>query len=118
MGKRKKYIESCQVSELKTYSLNGYPQKVLLEGRHSTSPVLIFLHGGPGSPIPFGAGSRGLFPEITDIVTSTKYIETFVKESRNKNLRFALAKNSGHIPGEDGMTYVMEKGFAFLCSDQ
>lgn len=66
MSKRKKYIESCQVSEIKTYNLNGYPQKVLLEGKNRTAPIIIYLHGGPGSPIPFCAGSRGLFPEITD----------------------------------------------------
>lgn len=51
---------------MKTYHLNGYPQKVLLEGKNSAAPIIIFLHGGPGSPIPFCAGSRGLFPEITD----------------------------------------------------
>lgn len=66
MSKRKKYIESCQISEIKTYTLNGYPQKVLLEGKKRTAPIIIYLHGGPGSPIPFCAGSRGLFPEITD----------------------------------------------------
>lgn len=66
MSKRKKYIKSCQVSEIKTYNLNGYEQKVLFEGKDRTSPIIIYLHGGPGSPIPFCAGSRGLFPEITD----------------------------------------------------
>lgn len=50
----------------------------------------------------------------TDIVTSTKYTEAFVKESENENLRFAVVKNSGHIPGGDGMKTVIEKGFAFL----
>lgn len=66
MGKRKKYIESCQVSEIRTYHLNGYPQKVLIEGKSSSAPIIIYLHGGPGSPVPFCAGCRGLFPEITD----------------------------------------------------
>ncbi len=66
MGKRKKYIESCQVSEIKTYNLNGYPQRVLFEGKSNAAPIIINLHGGPGSPVPFCAGSRGLFPEITD----------------------------------------------------
>ncbi len=31
MGKRKRYMESCQISEIKTYNLNGYPQKVLFD---------------------------------------------------------------------------------------
>ncbi len=66
MGKREKYIESCQVSEIKTYNLNGYPQKILFEGKSSRAPIILYLHGGPGSPVPFCAGSRGLFPEITD----------------------------------------------------
>lgn len=66
MGKRKKHIESCQISEMKTYRLNGYPQKILFEGKSSSSPIIIYLHGGPGSPVPFCAGSRGLFPEITN----------------------------------------------------
>lgn len=66
MSKRKRYIESCEVSEVNTYDLGGYPQRVLLEGKSSTAPIIIYLHGGPGSPIPFCAGSRGLFPVITD----------------------------------------------------
>ena len=66
MSKREKYIKSCQISEIKTYNLGGHFQKVLFEGKNQTSPLIIYLHGGPGSPIPFCAGSRGLFPEITE----------------------------------------------------
>ena len=54
------------MSEIKTYRLNGYEQTVLLEGKSRSAPIIIYLHGGPGSPIPFCAGSRGLFPEITE----------------------------------------------------
>lgn len=50
---------------MKTYNLGGYEQKVLLEGRYSDKPIVLYLHGGPGSPVPFGEGCRGLFPEIT-----------------------------------------------------
>jgi pimeloyl-ACP methyl ester carboxylesterase len=64
--KRRKYIEACEVSEIKTYSLGGYHQKVLIEGKTRTNPIVIFLHGGPGCPIPFCEGCRGMFPEITD----------------------------------------------------
>ena len=65
MSKRKNYIKECEISEIKIYNLNGYEQKVLLEGKNKNTPIIIYLHGGPGSPIPFCAGSRGLFPEIT-----------------------------------------------------
>ncbi len=62
---RKQYIKECEVSSLLTLTLGGYPQKVLLEGYKKELPVVIFLHGGPGSPVPFGVGCRGLFPEWT-----------------------------------------------------
>jgi Predicted hydrolases or acyltransferases (alpha/beta hydrolase superfamily) len=64
--KRRAIIAANAISELKTYSLGGYDQKVLIEGKYKTNPIMIFLHGGPGAPIPFCAGGRGLFPEITD----------------------------------------------------
>ena len=63
---RKKYIQSCEVSELITVELGGFKQKVLIEGKSKTAPVVIALHGGPGSPVPFSVGCRGLFPEWTD----------------------------------------------------
>lgn len=66
MSKRTQYLGSCQVLDTKEYILNGHPQKVLYEGRHADSPMILFLHGGPGSPVPFCAGSRGLFPEVTE----------------------------------------------------
>ncbi len=52
-----------------------------------------------------------------DIVTSTKFIESFVRETGNDHLHFDLVKNSGHMPGGAGMAYVIEKGFAFLCAE-
>lgn len=64
--KRKAVIAACEISELKTYSLGGYNQKVLVEGKYKKNPILIFLHGGPGCPVPFCEGCRGMFPEITD----------------------------------------------------
>lgn len=62
---RRKYIQSCEVSEVHTFDLGGYPQKVLIEGKSKNLPVVICLHGGPGSPVPFSVGCRGLFPEWT-----------------------------------------------------
>lgn len=63
---RKQYIESCEVSEVVTVTLGGYPQKIAIEGKEKSLPVVICLHGGPGSPVPFSVGARGLFPEWTD----------------------------------------------------
>ncbi len=65
---RKEYIKSCEVSEVVTLRLGGYPQKVLFDGKRKDLPVVLCLHGGPGTPVPFSVGTRGLFPEWTDKV--------------------------------------------------
>lgn len=64
--KRQQIIDNNEISELCTFQLGGYPQKVLIEGKYRHLPVIISLHGGPGTPIPFSVGCRGLFPEFTD----------------------------------------------------
>lgn len=66
MSKRKQTIKQNQISELYTFHLKNVPQKVLIEGRTPNLPVVITLHGGPASPIPFGVWARGFFPELTD----------------------------------------------------
>lgn len=66
MVKRKDVISNNEVSELCSFQLNGYEQKVLIEGKRKDLPIIITLHGGPGTPIPFSVGCRGLFPEFTD----------------------------------------------------
>ncbi len=63
---RKDYIQSCEVSEVAIVDLGGYKQKIAIEGKTKDLPVVICLHGGPGSPVPFSVGCRGLFPEWTD----------------------------------------------------
>lgn len=64
--KRKAIIEGNEISIVKTYKLGGINQKVLIEGKTKDLPILITLHGGPGSPIPFCVGGRGLFPDFTE----------------------------------------------------
>ena len=63
---RKQAIARNEISEVCTLRLGGIDQKVMLEGRSHELPVWIMLHGGPGTPIPFCVGCRGLFPELTD----------------------------------------------------
>ena len=64
--KRRAVIDSNQISELVTLNLGGYDQKVLIEGKTADLPIVITLHGGPGTPVPFSVGCRGLFPDFTD----------------------------------------------------
>lgn len=67
MNKRKKQIiERNEISQLYTFTLGGVLQKVLIEGKFKDLSIVISLHGGPGTPIPFSVGCRGLFPEFTD----------------------------------------------------
>ncbi len=66
MFKKKEVKYNNEVSELCTFSLGGYQQKVLIEGKSKDNPIVITLHGGPGTPIPFSVGCRGLFPVFTN----------------------------------------------------
>lgn len=66
---RKQIIESSEISEVREVNLGGFPQKIMLDGKKKNNPVVICLHGGPGSPIPFSVGCRGMFPEITEKLT-------------------------------------------------
>lgn len=63
---RKQIIEENEISELFIFSLGKVKQKVLIEGKSKDLPIVINLHGGPGMPIPFSVGCRGLFPMFTD----------------------------------------------------
>ncbi len=57
---RKQIIKENEISEMYTFTLGNMPQKVLIEGKKKDLPIVITLHGGPGAPIPFSAGCRGL----------------------------------------------------------
>ncbi len=64
--KRKEIIAGNAISNIYEWRLGGYDQKVLIEGKKEELPVVITLHGGPGNPVPFSVGCRGLLPEFTD----------------------------------------------------
>jgi len=59
----KKIPGSISVKE--TVNINGLNQKMIIRGRDSTKPVLLYLHGGPGDPeFPFVLKFN---PEIEDL---------------------------------------------------
>lgn len=122
--RRKEIINGNKVSEIYDFSLGGYQQKVLVEGKENTLPVVITLHGGPGTPIPFSVGCRGLFPEFTNqfimvywdqlgcginnyVIDNSFHIDTFVnmtidlirklKESFPNNKIYILSMSWGSI---------------------
>lgn len=37
------------IAEIQTFTLGGFPQKVLLRGTDRNNPILLYIHGGPGS---------------------------------------------------------------------
>ncbi len=61
-----KNISNTEISEMCSVLLGGFEQKILIEGKNADLPIVITLHGGPGTPIPFSVGCRGLFPVFTD----------------------------------------------------
>jgi pimeloyl-ACP methyl ester carboxylesterase len=38
------------ISLIKTVNINGLNQRMIIRGRDTTNPVLLYLHGGPGDP--------------------------------------------------------------------
>ena len=78
---RRAYISSCEVSEIAEVTLGGYSQKIAIEGKSKSLPVVITLHGGPGSPVPFSVGCRGLFPEWTDAAVMVYWGESCKKNT-------------------------------------
>lgn len=63
---RKDIISGNKISRIYDWNLGGYKQKILIDGKEEKLPIVVTLHGGPGTPIPFSVGCRGLFPEFTD----------------------------------------------------
>lgn len=63
---RKAASRGYAISELRQLELGGIPQTILIEGNKKTDPIIVYLHGGPGSPVPYNVGSRGALPQITD----------------------------------------------------
>lgn len=66
LGDSQTIHDQCGISELVELEVHGTTQYVFIEGKSLEKPVLLFLHGGPGQPFPFGVGYRGAYPELTE----------------------------------------------------
>ena len=53
------------ICETEKVTLGGVDQQIFVEARDADAPILIMLHGGPQSPLLFGEGYRGFYPELT-----------------------------------------------------
>jgi len=79
-------IENGGISELKEIHVNGDKQYILVEGQDKEKPFCLFLHGGPGSPFPYGISARTLYPEITEKCVAVYYDQRGSGKSFNKKL--------------------------------
>ena len=79
-------IENGGISELKEITVNGDKQFILVEGQDKEKPFCLFLHGGPGSPFPYGVSARTLYPEITEDCVAVYYDQRGSGKSFNKEL--------------------------------
>lgn len=82
----KALVENGGISEVRKVKLGGVDQYILIEGSKKTNPILLMLHGGPGSPFPFGVSSRGSFPELTKDFTLVYWDQRGTGKSYNKNI--------------------------------
>ncbi|SOC08567.1 pimeloyl-ACP methyl ester carboxylesterase [Ureibacillus xyleni] len=74
------------LSELVELEVNGTKQYLLLEGKKKEKPIILFLHGGPGQPFPFGVSARGAFPQITEDFIAVYYDQRGSGKSYHKDI--------------------------------
>ncbi|MEW9053037.1 MAG: alpha/beta hydrolase [Neobacillus sp.] len=68
-----KVIEDGGISEVRELTIGGISQYILIDGQRKENPFIIFLHGGPGQPFPFGVSSRNQFPALTEKFNAVYY---------------------------------------------
>ncbi|MFV8830295.1 alpha/beta hydrolase [Alkalihalobacterium sp. APHAB7] len=82
--KSEKLVKGGGISQVEKLYIGGIRQYILVEGKSKELPICLFLHGGPGTPFPFGVSSRSLFPEITEHYIAVYYDQRGAGKSYSK----------------------------------
>jgi pimeloyl-ACP methyl ester carboxylesterase len=74
------------ISSLEEISLGGVKQWIFIRGTDQENPVLIFLHGGPGAPIPGISSARNLDAELIKHFTVVHWDQRGTGKSHNRDI--------------------------------
>jgi pimeloyl-ACP methyl ester carboxylesterase len=74
------------ISSLEEITLGGVKQWIFIRGTDQSNPVLVFLHGGPGAPIPGIASSRTLDSELIKHFTVVHWDQRGTGKSYDPNM--------------------------------
>jgi pimeloyl-ACP methyl ester carboxylesterase len=137
--------EQGSIAIIETVKINEIDQKIIIRGRDTTKPVLLYLHGGPGSPeFPFvrqfnsgienlfivcywdqrGSGlsySRGIPAEtmtLSQFVEDTREVTKYLIRKFNRQKIYLLGHSWGTILGSFTVNKYYEYYHAFLSVGQ
>jgi pimeloyl-ACP methyl ester carboxylesterase len=74
------------ISSLEEITLGGVKQWIFIRGIDQNNPVLVFLHGGPGAPIPGISSARKLDTEIIKYFTVVHWDQRGTGKSYNREI--------------------------------
>ena len=133
------------ISEIETMNINGLKQRMIIRGRDSTKPILLYLHGGPGDPeYPFvsrfnsgiedlfvvcywdqrGAGlsySKDIPPEtmtLTQFIEDAGMVSDYLIKKFNRKKIYLLGHSWGTMLGAFTASKYPEYYYAFIAVGQ
>jgi Predicted hydrolases or acyltransferases (alpha/beta hydrolase superfamily) len=133
------------ISEIETVNINGLNQRIIIRGRDTTKPVLLYLHGGPGDPeLPFvhqfnsgiedlfvvcywdqrGAGlsySKNIPPEtmtLSQFIDDAGKVSEYLINKFNRKKIFLLGHSWGTMLGSFTVNKYPEYYYAFISVGQ
>ncbi|MGA9226563.1 MAG: alpha/beta fold hydrolase [Mesobacillus sp.] len=86
LRKSQNAIKEGGIAELVELHVNGTKQFIFIESKSTDRPIILFLHGGPGQPIPFGVSSRGVYPDLAENFIAVYYDQRGAGKSYHKDI--------------------------------